>query len=76
MMLTGLYNVILPVLTIVPSEIARTFRDPENIVFVIFAVAVAVLGLIGAAGYVSELFGIPGRRSKRLQRELLAAQAR
>jgi hypothetical protein len=73
LILTGLFNVLIMGAVLWPREIARAVLGaPDPYMLVLLSIA-GSFGLIGAAGYVSELVEVPNRRSKRLKKILLAA---
>ncbi len=76
LMFTGLLNCVLPAFVIFPREVKAVIHTPSRLPMLAFVGFAACIGLVGTAGYLSELFEVPRRRSQRLQREILAAQAR
>ena len=74
MIVLGLLNVTVFELIFLPSQIVYAIRDVSNLPGLVFDATASVLGLLGAACYISELLSIPQRRSEKLQRELLSAQ--
>ncbi len=71
--LTGLLNVILPAAIGMPKAIiwAANNRSLNEMLFL--EGAAAIVGALGAAGYIAEIIKLPARRSRRLQRQLPAA---
>ena len=71
--LTGLFNVVWPVLIALPQAMVRVISTRSVDEMLIMECAAAITGALGAAGYLSELIKLPARRSRRLQRQLTAA---
>ena len=76
LMFTGLLNCVLPAFVLVPRELKGVIHTPSRLPMLALVGFAACLDLVGSAGYLSELFEVPRRRSQRLQREILAAHAR
>ncbi len=71
-MFMGVFNVLLPTFVSFPLAAYHALSRPANLPSVALEGVVAVLGLLGGLGYLSELFRFPQRRSTRVQKELMA----